>query len=180
MKIFLILFFAAVSLAAAQDIMTQGIAPALPSPSSSSSAKEPSVQPRMAASLILPRNPINKAPPAKVETQIGTFFDALKQDKVDTAFQDLLKDSEEIQRKYDTDEFVQKTKRAIGAYGNVQGYELYDNRAVGSRLMILTYFVYLQSTPLRWRFIYYNANNTAWKIINLSVDDLLSESILIE
>lgn len=161
--------------------MTQGIDPALASSARSSSAGEQNmITPRMAASLILPRNPINKTPPAKVETQINAFFDALKQDKVDAAFQDFLKDAEEIHRKYDTDEFVQKTKRALGAYGNVLGYELYDNRAIGSRMMILTYFVYLQSTPLRWRFVYYNANNSAWKILNLSVDDLLSESVLFE
>lgn len=136
--------------------------------------------PKSAVSLLLPRNPNNRQPPPEIGMQVEKFFVALSQDKVDEAFQFLLAKSEYIQKKYQVDEFIQKTKQAITVYGKLYGYELYDNKKVGSRLIVLTYFIYLKEVPLRWRLIYYAADSKNWRLINLSVDDLMDESLLAE
>lgn len=130
--------------------------------------------------LLLPKRPQNRQPPPEIGLQIEKFFVGVSQDRVDEAFQGLLAGSEYLQKKYQINDFIQKTKQAISIYGKLNGYELYDNKKVGSRLMVLTYFVYLKSTPLRWRLIYYAADSKNWQIINLSVDDLLDESLLAE
>lgn len=130
--------------------------------------------------LILPRNPSNRQPPAEVSARIEKLFNAFQKNDVEAGFQGLFGDSEEIGRKYDVNDFIAKTKQAISLYGEAKGFELYDNRMVGSHIMYLTYFVYLKSIPLRWRFIFYNNDGTRWQLINLSVDDLLDQSLLAE
>jgi len=136
------------------------------------------LKPRDAVPLILPRSAINRPPPPEIHVQTEKFFTTLQQAKVEEAFQEFLKDSDQLRKRYNVDEFVEKTKQALLLYGSVQGFELYDNKAVGGRLLNLTYFVYLQNMPLRWRMVYYSADGQVWKLINLSVDDLLDQSIL--
>lgn len=135
---------------------------------------------RDVAPLILSKKPNKRPPPTEIGLQVEMFFIKLQQEKVDDAFKILLEKSAHIKKKYDINEFINKTKQAFKLYGKMNGYELYDNRSVGSRLVYLTYFIYLESVPLRWRLIYYSPNNRDWKLINLSVDDLLDESLLAE
>ncbi|MFZ5805742.1 MAG: hypothetical protein ACOY3I_00840 [Verrucomicrobiota bacterium] len=139
---------------------------------------EKNVSLKNAAPLILPRNPNNRPPPSAISMQIEKFFIGLQQNRIDEAFQILLADSEYVQKKYQVDEFIAKTRKAVVIYGKINGYELYDNRPIGSRMVCLTYFVYLQSIPLRWRLIFYAADGKKWKLMDLSVDDLLAESIM--
>ena len=148
--------------------------------SSAWAVDEGPIKPRDTMPLVLPRNPINRPPPASVHLQMEKFFAQLQQAKVDDAFKDLFKDAEQLQKRYNAEEFISKTKQALLVYGSVAGFELYDNRALGSRMISLTYFVYLQSMPLRWRMVYYAADGQNWKLINLSVDDLLDQSALAE
>jgi hypothetical protein len=146
-------------------------------------AAEPTAQivkPKDMVPLILPRNPINRPPPQDIQKSIDTFFQTLQKGDVDVAFRDFLANSEHVQKKYDVNEFIAKTRQAFAFYGNAKGYELYDNHTVGSRMIYLTYFLYLKSIPLRWRIIYYAADPNDWKLINLSVDDLVDQSILSE
>lgn len=140
----------------------------------------PLVKMRDTVNLVLPRNPSNRPPPAAVLQQVEKFFASLQKNDIDGAFKDLLVDADELRRKYDTNDFIERTKSASLAYGPISGFELYDNRPVGSRIIYLTYFVYHKAVPLRWRLVYYSADGLAYKLINLSVDDLLDQSILTE
>lgn len=130
--------------------------------------------------LVLPRNPTNRQPPMEINLAIEKFFVSLQREKIDEAFTELLSNSHHVQKKYNVEEFINKTKQALTVYGKLNGYELYDNRAIGSRVLYLTYFVYLDTIPLRWRFVYYSGDGESWKLINLSVDDLLDQSLLAE
>jgi hypothetical protein len=141
-------------------------------------AQDSPVRPRDVAPRILPRNPSNKVPPAPIQLQIEKFFLAIQSDKVDTAFNDFLKETEFSNRRDLVEGFVKDTKHALLLYGAMNGYELFDNRPVGSRLYLLTYFTYLKSKPLRWRMVFYSPTANEWKLINLSVDDLVDESLL--
>lgn len=138
------------------------------------------VKPRDVAPLILPRNPSNRPPPPAVLAQIEKFFTTMQTKDIDGAFKEFLKDADELRRKYDVNDFIEKTKYANDMYGPVQGFELFDNKPVGSRIIYLTYFVYHKAIPVRWRFIFYAPDGTGYKLVNLSVDDLLDQSVLAE
>ena len=136
------------------------------------------IKPREAIGLILPKTPNQRPAPAYISAPVEKFFNTIQKGDVDTAFKDFLANSDHIHNRYDVDDFVAKTKYALSVYGAMQGFELYDNRAVGARLMYLTYFMHLKAIPLRWRFVFYAPDGQNWKLINLSVDDLLDQSIL--
>lgn len=136
------------------------------------------IKPREAFGLILSKNPNQKPAPSYISQPVEKFFNTIQKGDVDTAFKDFLANSDHIHNKYDVSDFVTKTKYALSVYGQMQGFELYDNRAVGSRLMYLTYFMHLKAIPLRWRLVFYAPDGQTWKLINLSVDDLLDQSIL--
>jgi len=146
----------------------------------SSTPPPPLVKLRDTVSLVLPRNPSNRPPPVAIRQQVETFFSTLQKNDVDGAFKGLFADAEELRRKYNTDDFIERTKSASLMYGPISGFELYDNHPIGSRIIYLTYFVYYKAVPLRWRLVYYSADGIGYKLINLSVDDLLDQSILTE
>lgn len=140
----------------------------------------PLVKLRDTVNLVLPRNPSNRPPPMIILQPVEKFFTTLQKNDVDGAFKDLLADADELRRKYDTNDFIERTKSAALMYGPISGFELYDNHAVGTRIIYLTYFVYHKAVPLRWRLVFYSADGASYKLINLSVDDLLDQSILTE
>lgn len=134
-----------------------------------------------AAAFLVPKERKYSDVPPDVQLQVERFFLTIQQKQVDKAFDDLLKDNDRLKRKYNVSEFVSKTKQALELYGDMSGYELFDSRLVSSRIVVLTYFIYLDAIPLRWKLVYYTPGRSdQWRLINLRVDDLLDESLLME
>lgn len=102
------------------------------------------------------------------------FFLALKAGQVDSAYDALVKESIIAERREDVSNLKERTKRALDNYGPVSGYEVVDEKTVGSSLLRRTCISLNADLPLRWRFYFYKFENT-WKLVDLRVDDGLVE-----
>ncbi|HSI82151.1 MAG: hypothetical protein ACAI35_00650 [Candidatus Methylacidiphilales bacterium] len=160
-----------------QSLHAQGLAPAparvpgqapLPAPSA---AAVPEPQERKMPGLRF--NPDMTPPPPEVAESINGFFAELKNGAAEKAYDVLLANTRIKERRDQVQALVSRTGQAMGLYGRVQNAEMYDNRRLGTRLIVLTYLSYSEIQPLRWRFVYYKPGAT-WIMINLDCDDKLS------
>lgn len=122
------------------------------------------------------RAPNPTAPPAEVKVPIDKFFNTLKLGDTTKAYEELLINTRLAERKENLRLFIEKTDQALGLYGKVINFEIYDNYNVGSGLMVLTYLSLHPVQPLRWRFVYYKPER-AWMLIDVRVDDVLEDLI---
>ena len=106
------------------------------------------------------------------------FFLSIQNKQVQEAYNTLMADSELESKDDQIRELITKTSNVLAEIGPLTSYELYDNRTAGSRMMCLIYFSYQAKKPLRWRVVLYAATPEQWRVINLSVDDLVAESLL--
>ncbi len=136
-------------------------------------AKEPTVvsSPTPAAT------PAQAPSPGKVASAddiLNAFFLALKADQVDAAYDALVRNTIIAERQKDVDGLKAKTKEAIDGYGPIAGYEVVDEREVGTVLMRRTCISLNSDLPLRWRFYFYKTQGE-WKLVDLRIDDGLVE-----
>lgn len=122
------------------------------------------------------RTPNPTAPAPELKSAIDKFFTALKAGETTKAYEDLLQNTRLAERKDNLRVFVEKTDQALGLYGKVINFEVYDNYTVGSSLMVLTYISMHPVQPLRWRLVYYKPEK-AWTLIDVRVDDVLEDLI---
>jgi len=108
--------------------------------------------------------------PGKV---VSEFFELLKKGQIEDAYAGLTKGSKIIEKPEDIRLLKQKTKEAIEVFGTIIGYELFETKPVGTRLMRRTYLSLGSEYPLRWRFYFYNAGGR-WRLIDMRVDDKLT------
>jgi len=113
-------------------------------------------------------------PPPEIAATIDAFFKGLEANEVRKAYLGLLTGTRLITQEDDLNPFITKTQQAITLYGQLSDYEVYDTRAIGSRLLVTTYLSAQPVAPLRWRFIYYKADKK-WTLINVVFDDSLSD-----
>lgn len=104
---------------------------------------------------------------------VGEFFELLEKGQIEEAYAGLTKGSKIIEKPEDLRVLKQKTKEAIEAFGTIIGFELFETKPVGSRLIRRTYLSLGSEYPLRWRFYFYNANSR-WRLIDMRVDDKLT------
>ena len=109
-------------------------------------------------------------PPGKM---VSEFFGLLAKGQIEDAYAGLTKGSKIIEKPDDLRVLKQKTKEAIEVFGTIIGYELFETKPVGTRLMRRTYLSLGSEFPLRWRFYFYNANSR-WRLIDMRVDDKLT------
>ncbi len=64
--------------------------------------------------------------------------------------------------------------RLLDGYGSIAGYEVVEEKTVGTHLMRRTCLSLNSDLPLRWRFYFYESDGQ-WKLIDLRVDDALVE-----
>jgi len=122
------------------------------------------------------RTPTATQPPAEIKVPLDKFFTTLKTGDTTKAYEELLINTRLAERKENLKLFIEKTDQALGLYGKVLNYELYDNYSVGSGLMVLTYLSLHPVQPLRWRVVYYKPEKT-WMLIDVRVDDVLEDLI---
>ena len=118
-------------------------------------------------------NPVAPAPGDPPAQMAADFFNLLQKGQIEEAYAGFTKGSKIIEKPEDLRVLKQKTKEAIEVFGAIVGYELFETKPVGSRLLRRTYLSLGAEFPLRWRFYFYNANNR-WRLIDMRVDDKLT------
>ena len=103
---------------------------------------------------------------------IGDFFLALRKKQIDEAYDQLTKGSKIAEKPEDVANLKNQTKKAVGFFGDIQGYELVEVHPVGTRLTRVTCLSLNRDLPLRWRFYFYRLDNE-WKLVDLGVNDRL-------
>jgi len=127
---------------------------------------------------LLPRNPSNKPPPAPVQKQLEAFFQGVQAGKVEECFKTLVASNPSLSDPAAVPEFVGNIRKGLEVFGPLQGYELYDQRTVGTRVVYITYLSYHPKKPLRWQFVFYTPIGADWKLLNLRFDDTVEQSLI--
>jgi hypothetical protein len=102
------------------------------------------------------------------------FFDDLKADKLDAAYQGLVKNTIISERTENVEQLKVKTREALDNFGPVTGYEVVETVEIGKSLFRQTCISLNTDVPLRWRFYFYRTGNQ-WKIVDMRVDDGIVE-----
>ena len=105
---------------------------------------------------------------------IDMFFLGLKAGQIDAAYDGLVKGSVIADRREDVAGLKDRTRHALDNFGPISGYEVLEEKTVGSTLLRRTCISFNSDLPLRWRFYFYKAQGT-WKLVDLRVDDGLVE-----
>jgi hypothetical protein len=105
---------------------------------------------------------------------IDLFFMGLKAGQIDAAYDALVKGSVIADRREDVAGLKDRTRNALDNFGPISGYEMLDEKTVGSSLLRRTCISFNADLPLRWRFYFYKTQGT-WKLVDLRVDDGLVE-----
>jgi hypothetical protein len=117
-----------------------------------------------------PAEPAGQDGPAQIA---GIFFGLLQRGELDQAYETLTKGSKIAERPEDLKTLKAKTREAIEVFGSVLGFELVEQKPIGTRLLRRTYVSLGKEFPLRWRFYFYRSENL-WRLIDLRVDDRLT------
>ena len=113
----------------------------------------------------------NSAEPTELLQQ---FFEALKADKLDAAYEGLAKNTIIGAKAENLEQLKKRTREALDNFGPVKGYEVVETLEIGKTLFRQTCLSLNEDLPLRWRFYFYRSENK-WKIVDLRVDDGIVE-----
>ena len=102
------------------------------------------------------------------------FFEALKADKLDAAYEGLAKNTLVASKAENLEQLKKRTRDALDNFGPVKGYEIVDTLEIGNALFRQTCISLNEDLPLRWRFYFYRSENQ-WKLVDLRVDDGIVE-----
>ncbi|CAN5742629.1 hypothetical protein BH09VER1_BH09VER1_10860 [soil metagenome] len=107
------------------------------------------------------------------EEVMNSFFASLKANQIDSAYDALVKNTVIADRADDVKSLKIKTKQALDSYGPVSGFEVVDEKVVGTCLLRRTCISLNSDLPLRWRFYFYKSD--AWRLVDIRIDDGLVE-----
>jgi len=102
------------------------------------------------------------------------FFEDLKADKLDAAYEGLAKNTLVASKAENLEQLKKRTRDALDNFGPVKGYEIVDTLEIGNALFRQTCISLNEDLPLRWRFYFYRSENK-WKLVDLRVDDGIVE-----
>jgi hypothetical protein len=108
------------------------------------------------------------------EEVLRLFFEDLKADKLDAAYQGLVKNTILSERTGTVDQLKEKTREALDRFGPVQGWDTVETLNVGENLRRFTCVSLNSDLPMRWRFYFYRSGSQ-WKVIDLRVDDGIAD-----
>ncbi|NLY00031.1 MAG: hypothetical protein GXY83_28365 [Rhodopirellula sp.] len=86
------------------------------------------------------------------------FLEKVSQGQVETAYQDLLRDSplmRQFEQSETLKELVEKTGGLLARYGECRKIERVAAKRVGENLVVLRYLFQCESFPLVWHFVFY-------------------------
>jgi len=119
--------------------------------------------------------PAPQTPKRTPDEIIATFFDALKNDHVDAAYDTLKAEFAMADRGDDEAKSMRaQTQKALDAYGPALSYELVKEEKLGTHLMRRTYLLAGEVLPLRWKFYFYKPADR-WALIDLRIDDAIAD-----
>lgn len=133
-------------------------------------AQTPTPKPAVVAEPIPEHPAATGEMPEKI---VNRFFGYLQRKDVDTAYDQLTRNTKIAERAEDVKTLKAKTKEAINVFGVMSGYEVVSTKQVGERLTRYTVVSLGKEFPLRWRFYFYKPAE-AWKLIDMRVDDRLA------
>jgi hypothetical protein len=113
-------------------------------------------------------------PPEDIQKVITTFFNLLKQDKIDEAYDIILTNTKIKGREDEVKGLKKQTLDAITTYGPILGFEIVEQKRVGTSLIQIVCLSWSENFPLRWRFSYYRPGDK-WRLIDIFVDDKIGE-----
>lgn len=114
------------------------------------------------------------SPPAEPTELLQRFFEALKADKLNEAYEGLAKNTLVASKAENLEQLKKRTRDALDNFGPVRGYEVVETIEIGTSLFRQTCISLNEDLPLRWRFYFYRSENK-WKIVDLRVDDGIVE-----
>lgn len=114
-------------------------------------------------------NPMQDGP----SQMVAAFFAAIKDGKIDDGYAGLTKGSKIAEKPEELRQLKAKTREAVEVFGNIDGYDFVESKAIGQRLVRATYISQGKVFPLRWRFYFYKPENV-WRLIDMRVDDKLT------
>lgn len=114
-----------------------------------------------------------KAVEESVRKPIEVFFAKLKQKDVNGAYDQLAKGTFIAERAEELNQLKEKTRQAIELFGEMQGFEIVQVKAVGEHLVGVNCVSLGKKFPLRWRFYFYKSEDN-WRLIDIRVDDRLA------
>jgi hypothetical protein len=132
--------------------------------------------PRTIMPLTINHKPNPTNPPAEIAEPIDHFFKTLKTGDYTGAYETFFLNTRLGAQKEKMAAFSARTQEAFGIYGALNDYEIFDNYSVGSHVLVLTYLTRHDLQPLRWRFVYYQADKD-WKLINMGFDDYMLDTL---
>jgi hypothetical protein len=122
-----------------------------------------------------PASTPSPAPARSPDEVASAFFDLLKADKVDAAYDTLKMELGIAERSPDeARKMREQTQKALDAYGPVAGYEMIREEKLGAHLMRRSYLLIGAVLPLRWKFYFYKPADR-WMLIDLRIDDGIPE-----
>ncbi len=113
-------------------------------------------------------------PPEEIQKTITTFFNLLKEEKMDAAYDIVLANTKIKGREEEVKRLKKQTREAISTYGPILGFEIIEQKRVGMSLMQITCLSWADDFPLRWRFTYYRPGDK-WRLLDIFVDDKVGE-----
>jgi hypothetical protein len=113
-------------------------------------------------------------PPEEIQKTLTQFFNLLKENKIDEAYDLILTNTRIKGREEELSGLKKQTREAISTYGPILGYEMIDQKRVGMNLMQIVCLSLSDHFPLRWRFTYYRPGGK-WRLLDIFVDDKIGE-----
>lgn len=113
-------------------------------------------------------------PPEEIQKAITAFFNLLKQDKLDEAYDVILANTKIKGREDEVKGLKKQTREALTTYGPTLGFEVVETRRVGMSLLQVVCLSWSENFPLRWRFSYYRPGDR-WRLLDIFVDDKVGE-----
>jgi hypothetical protein len=113
-------------------------------------------------------------PPEEIQKTLTTFFNLLKENKIDQAYETVLVNTKIKGREDEVKALKKQTYDAIKMYGPIMGFEVIEQKRVGMSLLQVVCLSWTENVPLRWRFSYYRPGDR-WKLLNILVDDRIDE-----
>lgn len=110
--------------------------------------------------------------PTNLKKRVENFFETLKSEDVNKAYEELLQNSPIMNQKEDLSNLVIQTRRAIGLYGKIYSYEPVYADIVSNSYIRLNYLGIHSNYPVRWIFTFYRSPKHDWIITNIKFDDL--------
>lgn len=124
--------------------------------------------------LALPSMAGTLPPRTDPSKMVASFFTELELNRVDLAYDELLRGSKIAEAARDVETLKGNTRDAIANFGDITGYDLVKTKEVGAHLLSQTYVSTGKNYPIRWRFYFYKATDT-WRLIDIRIDDRLMD-----